>query len=400
MNRAHTELRRFTKAAGLVNGFRTAISLHSHTYYSKESLGFIPHYLGFHRTPIVSGLFHSEMKNYEERTGKTLDFDRAYWTPPVSPSMVVTSELRQIEGTLGLPGLVSITDHDTIAAPLALRAQPTTASVPVSVEWTIPFRGNSFHIGVHHLPPDSAVAVVKELGRYTQEPAEERLRDLFALLDSFPETLLVLNHPFHNIYRVPSAAHLSSLRQLVAFCRPWIHAVEFNGMRSFSENQDVLAMAEDLDLPIVAGGDRHGCHSNTLLNLSPAEAWEAFIASVRNDRRNTIVILPAFDEPAPLRELATACDVVRDYPRYPQGRRRYTDRIFVDMDGVGLHPLSYYWDGGGKPAWLSPVILALIALGNDHVRPILSWLLPRASQFDRTRWPRQGGESDQQPGLD
>lgn len=328
------------------------------------------------------------MKRYKECKGKSLDLCRAYWTPPLLPDMVLASETRQIEEDLDLAAIVSITDHDTIAGPLSLQQQASGVPVPVSVEWTIPFAGNSFHIGVHHLPSDRAVEIMQALAHYTAEPDEAMLSDLFAHLDSFPETLLVLNHPFHNIYRVPTAKHLSSLRQLVALCRPWIHAVEFNGMRSWSENQDALRMAEEYDLPIVAGGDRHGSHNCTVLNLSQAETWGEFVTRVRRDRRSDILVLPAFEEPAPLRELATAADVLRRYPHHPYGRRRFTDRIFLEMDGYGSHPLSFYWDGGdGRPLWLGPVVALVIALGSDRIRPIFSRLLSQPAQFDRARWP-------------
>ena len=51
-------------------------------------------------------LFHKEMQKYRsEHKGKTIDFSRAYWTPPMSPEMVLESETRQIEDKLGMQGL-------------------------------------------------------------------------------------------------------------------------------------------------------------------------------------------------------------------------------------------------------------------------------------------------------
>lgn len=395
MNQAQTQLFRQGKSSKQILKFRTAVSLHSHTRHSKENLGFLPRYIEYHRTPVVSRLLQAELKRYEESKGKKLDFHRAYWTPPVTPDMVLASETRQIEKKLGLAPLVSITDHDTIAGPLSLRAQPATAWVPVSVEWTIPCAGNFLHVGVHNLPPERSEEIMKELASYTAQPRDGVLADLLAVLDSFPETLLVLNHPFHNIYRVKGDKHLSSLRQFMARCRPWIHGIEINGMRSWGENQDVQSMAEEYDLPIIAGGDRHGRSANTVLNLTQAETLSDFIRGVREDRRNSILMLCTYEEPAPLRELATARDVLRNYPHYPYGQRRFTDRIFLEMEGYGWHPLSFYWDGGdGRPKWLSPVVRTVIALGSDPVRPILRRVLTRPTQFDSTRWPQQGDNSD------
>lgn len=384
MNRAHTRVQRQTKAIRPLTEFRTAVSLHSHTFHSKENLNFLPHYIEFLQTGIVTRMLQSGLKRYKDIIGHSLDFNRAYWTPPVTPGMVLASETQQIERKLGLAPIVSITDHDTIDGPLNLREQPAAAPTPVSVEWTVPFAGSIFHIGVHHLPPDRAVEIMKELSLATAEPAGERVRDLLALLNQCPDTLLVFNHPMQNIAWAERSEYLTTLRQFLALCQPWIHALEFNGMRSRTENQDVLCMAEEYDLPVVAGGDRHGCRPNTVLNLSREGTWSDFVATIREERRNAILSLPAYEEPAPLRELATASDVLRRYPNYPYGQRRFTDRLFFNLEGYGWHPFSFYWDGGnGKPMWLTPAVAAVIALGSEHLRPILGWFLSRNAQFDR-----------------
>ena len=51
-----------------------------------------------------------------------------------------------------MPGLVSITDHDDIQAPMLLRSVPSSRHIPVSVEWTVPFGTTAFHLGIHNLP--------------------------------------------------------------------------------------------------------------------------------------------------------------------------------------------------------------------------------------------------------
>lgn len=397
MNRAHTQVQRHSKAKAIqrITGFRSAVSLHSHTHHSKENLGFLPHYVEFLRTQFLTRMLQSGLRNYESTKGKSLDFRRAYWTPPVTPGMVFASETEQIERKLGLPSLVSITDHDTIDGPLSLKAEPATASMPISVEWTVPFGGNTFHLGIHHLPPDCAHEIMEDLAQYTTEPVEDRLGDLFARLDRCPDTLLVLNHPLFSLGR---DKHLTSLRRLLSRCRPWIHALEFNGMRSWTENKDVLHMAEEYDLPVVAGGDRHGRRPGAVLNLTHGETWSDFVGEIRQERQNTVLVMPAYEEPAVLREFATASDVLRHYPYYPYGQRRFTDRIFFNMEGYGWHPLSFYWDGGkGRPGWLTPTVAAVIALGSDHLRPLLGWLLSCSGQFDRVALPK--GDDDTGDGL-
>ena len=370
--------------------FRTAVSLHSHTFHSKENLDFLPHYIQFHHIPVISRLIQGELKRHEQNSGRSVDFRSAYWTPPVTPAMVLASEAGQIESKLGLQPLVSITDHDTIAGPLSLNAKPGSAPVPISVEWSIPFAGNCFHVGVHNLPAESCQEIMRALAEYTAHPAEPMLGDLLAQLDSFPETLVVFNHPCCNFVRVEVARHSASLREFLRRHGSRMHALELNGMRPWNENQDVLRLAEEYDMPIVAGGDRHGCRPNTMLNLTAAGSWAEFVGEIRRQRRNQILVLSAYEEPVRLRELATAGDVLRRYPRHPFGQRRYTDRIFVNMEGYSWHPLSFYWDGGeGKPRWLQPVVNVVIALGSDRLRPILRRFLSLRS-YDSATQPLDG----------
>ncbi len=109
--------------------FSTAVSLHSHTHYSNEGMACVPAYLD--RIPLVAGLCRREMRKYFERHGSAADFSKGWWHPPVTPEALVESERAHILTTLGLPALVSITDHDAIDAPLALR--PAHPSMPISV---------------------------------------------------------------------------------------------------------------------------------------------------------------------------------------------------------------------------------------------------------------------------
>jgi len=377
LKRAHTRVQRLAKTDAPLSEFRTAVSLHSHTNCSQEKLDFLPRYIEFHRIPVVTPLIKSELKKYEEKNGKALDFGRAYWTPPVNPRMVFESETEQIRN-LGLTAFVSITDHDTIAAPLWLRAKMPDIWSPLSVEWSVPFGGNVFHMGVHNLPPNRASEIMDELAHCTANPSPERIGDLFAMLQGFADLLIVFNHPCCNFVRVGAKKHWASLRQFVAMYGQWIHGLELNGMRPWIENEQVQHLAGVYDMPMVAGGDRHGCAPNAMLNLSHDETWGEFVARIRVDRQNDILILPEYEEPIRVRELATAADVLRRYPHHPPGQRRFTDRIFGEVEGYSWHPLSFYWDGGdGQPCWLSPVVSAVVAIGSDSFRPILRCLFSR-----------------------
>lgn len=384
MSQTRTQIHRQTGAARHVPGFSTGVSLHSHTRHSKETLEFLPHYIDFHQIPVVSPFIRSEIKRYHARTGKTVDFRRAYWTPPMTPAQLLASESAQVEQKLGLRALVSITDHDTIEGPVALRKEPATSVTPISVEWTVPFADNAFHLGVHQIPPDRAPELMLQMASCTAHPSEELLCDLLSVLDGFAETLLVLNHPFCNFVRVPAAQHWSSLRAFLARCRSWIHALEVNGMRPWTENQMVPGLAEEYGLPVVAGGDRHGCNPNSVLNLTTSESFSEFVNEVRREHRTYVLVLPEYEEPVRMRELATAGDVLRRYPQNPPGQRRFTDRIYADIEGYSWHPLSFYWDGSNtNPRWLYPLVAAVVALSSKRIRSVLRMMLSLPSEYDR-----------------
>ena len=124
-----------------------------------------------------------------------MDFARAYWTPPLTPKLAYETEKNQIENTLGLKSLVSLTDHDNIEAPVLLRAAHETRRTPISLEWSVPFAGTIFHLGVHNLPGERAQSIMDDLAEYTRSPDEARLCELLAMLDAVSTVLVVFNHP-------------------------------------------------------------------------------------------------------------------------------------------------------------------------------------------------------------
>ena len=374
MNPAQTQVLRLECGSERLKQFRMAVSLHSHTHHSHESLEAVPYHLK--QFPIIGKLVQSELQRYTEGCGRVIDFRKTYWTPPVSPSIVFASETRQIE-QLGLPGVVSITDHDTIAAGLSLQSQD--ASIPISVEWTAPFRGDYLHIGVHHLPASHANQLMEDLACYTAHPDEDRLGDLLDYVNEFQDSLMVLNHPCWDVTRVGSATHANSVREFLRHHGHRIHALEVNGLRSWSENRDALSMGKEYDIPVAAGGDRHGCRPNTVLNLSHAATWEEFVAQIRGLRQSHVLVLPAYEEPLALRQLEIVADALQYYPHYPYGQRSFRGRTFLDMDGYSCHPLSFYWERG-EPLWLQMVLGFFIALGSRGLRPVLRRTLFRGEK--------------------
>src|SRR5262245_32293464 len=92
-----------------LGGARAAVSLHSHSDCSRETLDFVP---AFARgIPFVARLFERSIAEYERLYGRPLDFTTIYWRPPLPPADVVMSECLHLERRLDLRPLVSLTDH-------------------------------------------------------------------------------------------------------------------------------------------------------------------------------------------------------------------------------------------------------------------------------------------------
>jgi hypothetical protein len=342
--------------------FRSAVSMHCHTNHSRESLSFIPHYA--RSIPVISRFYKNEMKRY----GEKIDFGRAWWTPPVTARQVFEMETLEVESRLGLPAIVSITDHDDIAAGLWLQSLDSQGRIPISVEWTVPYGRGFFHLGVHNLPPDRASELMREMSAYSQSdgPRHMELRELLIWINELPETLVVFNHPLWDIEFIGGQQHAVALGSFLGEHRSWIHALEINGFRPWSENKAVMTMAKDFGLPVVSGGDRHGCRSNTMLNLTRAGSFAEFAVEVREDGHSDVLLMPEYRESRVLRSLEVAADALRHYPNHPQGQCLWTNRVFINFDEKGGRPLSDYWKRGG-PAWVRFALWGLRAMGSQRM---------------------------------
>jgi hypothetical protein len=374
-----TKVKMLNAKADLGSEFRSGVSLHCHTEASKEMLDFVPHYAAM--LPVISFFWARERAKYLAKNGCEIDFSEAYWSPPLDPARVVESETRQLNDA-GLNAIVSLTDHDTIDGTLSLNSVRPTETVPVSFEWTVPFRYGFFHLGIHNLPDERAVPITEALLDYTFNKASQtdgRLQELFELLNSEPSVLIVLNHPIWDIEMVGAEMHRQLLKEFLDIFAEEIHALELNGFRSWSENRETIALAELYGLPVVSGGDRHGCRPNTVINLTNANSFSEFTEEVRRDKRSQVALMPEYSIPLHSRQLQSFSEILSRHDILREDRRRWFDRVFFDLnDGRGSRSLaSHGWENGG-PAWLRWAIWVLGQLGSPKFRPVFRLLRSQA----------------------
>jgi hypothetical protein len=333
-----TRLQRFDARTDFAKGYRAGVSLHSHTMHSKEYLARLPSYIA--KLPLGHFILEREIGRLHLYEKRIFDFDTFYWTPPLSPREAYELEGKQIQDQLELPAIVSLSDHDNIEAGLHLKLLEGMQNTPISVEWTVPFEETEFHIGVHNLHLARATEWMTELEKFTTSPGEKKLGELFHGLVGEPNTLIVLNHPFWDGEAIGPARHRQLLRIFVENYRDVLHAVELNGMRSRRENREVVKLGREIGLPVVSGGDRHGCEPNAVLNITRAATFDEFALELRKDLYSEVLLMPQFFEPLQLRLFENAWHALADAPG-EFGRRHWMSRVFIEENGSAA-PLSQF----------------------------------------------------------
>ena len=346
-------------------GFRTGISLHSHTNQSRETLDFLAN-LGSKYAAIRPLLARLE-RRAKEYYGIRVDYATSYWTPPMTPRLAFDLESGQIE-KLDLHSMVSITDHDNIEAPMLLRTIPSARRIPVSVEWSVPYGGvQDFHLGVHNLPSGRARQWMRTLAAFTANPSEPRLKEILVALHHEPNVLVVFNHPMWDLFLVGQEKHEFLVNEFLQKFGAWLHALELNGLRNWEENRAVRRLAQQWNMLLISGGDRHGVEPNANINLTNAATFTEFVHEIRRERRSNVLFMPQYAEPWKHRLLQSTLDAIRDYPDFPQGSRTWDERAYhPDANGV-IRPLCEIWPKGRAPFSIHWTIKAVQMLGKGLV---------------------------------
>ena len=187
------------------HGFVSGVSLHSHTNQSRESLDFLANF--GNQFPMMRPILATGERIWRRKYGLGIDYNHSDWTPPLTPRMAYDLESRQIE-KLDLLPLVSLTDHDNIQAPMLLRTVASARHIPVSVEWTVSFRGDqAFHLGIHNLPSETGSAWMKTFAHFTSKSSDKALTELLSCLHAMPNVLIIFNHPMWDLFLIGAQRH-------------------------------------------------------------------------------------------------------------------------------------------------------------------------------------------------
>jgi hypothetical protein len=374
----------FWKEPRAAEVYRTAVSLHGHTNFSQESLHFIWGYAS--RFSVLRWLLAIKDKEAVRESKVHIDFKRAYWTPPLTPSAAYEVETRQITEKLGLSGFVSLTDHDNIHAAKLLRVHKDTSDVPISIEWSVPYCGGELHVGLHNLPPGRSDAFVERMNAYTANRDEAVLTEVLAELHAHEDVLIILNHPLWDIIGAGESVHRQAVQAFMAKLGDYVDAFELGGMRSWEENRDVCEFAAGWNVPVVAGGDRHGCEPSACLNLTNAASFPEFVDEVRTQKRTHVLFMPQYARPLWERMLQVVLDTIQVQPGNPLGT--YWDERTYHPDHTGtMQPISELWVR--RPAFIEIIFAAFRLLESGVMRQAIDSHVRRRQQVQFSFGPEE-----------
>jgi hypothetical protein len=363
-------------------GFATGVSLHSHTNRSKETLDFIVKLANEHTFFRV--LIHREEMRARQKHRLPINYAKSYWTPPLTPRLAFDLESKQIAEKLQVQPLVSITDHDDIQAPMLLRTVASARHIPVSVEWTTPYgKDQAFHLGIHNLPSATGAEWMREFEAFTANPSNKRLTEMLTALHELPNVLIVFNHPLWDLYKVGHDVHQQRVEEFLTENSSMIHALELNGLRNWEENRLVKRLAARWNKLLISGGDRHGLEPNANVNLTQATTFNEFVDEIRRENRSHVLFMPQYAEPWKHRIMRSTLDAIRDYPDFPEGSRRWDERVYhPDFNGVE-RPLTQLWPKGEAPPYMRMIIQFVRMLGSNPVSSSLrlAWNEQHELQF-------------------
>jgi hypothetical protein len=192
-------------------------------------------------------------------------------------------------------------------------------------------------------------------------------------LHVLPNVLIIFNHPLWDLYIIGKEKHYAYVDAFMAENCEFMHALELNGLRSWAENRAVKRMAAKCNKLLISGGDRHGVEPNANINLSNAATFTEFVHEVRYEGISNVLFMPQYTEPWKHRILKSTLDAIRNYPEFPQGSRRWDERVFhPDQAGV-VRPACELWTtpDGRPPGYVMAVIAGVRLMGS---RPISSSL--------------------------
>ncbi len=166
---------------------------------------------------------------------------------------------------------------------------------------------------------------------------------------------------------------------------PDIHAFELGGLRSWEENRKVYELAEQWNVAVIAGGDRHGFEPSACLNLTNATGLPEYVQEVR--RRNThVLFMPQYTRPLWTRMLEVVLDASREQTGHPMGAQ-WDERTFHPDRSGTLKPICQLWDH--RPHFIEATLRVFRLLESDALRGAIATEVRRRQRVQLSFGPEE-----------
>jgi hypothetical protein len=167
-----------------------------------------------------------------------------------------------------------------------------------------------------------------------------------------------------DLYEIGCARHALRVEEFLEQNGEFIHALELNGLRGWNENRVVRSLAARWNMLLISGGDRHGLEPNGNINLTNATSFNEFVHEVRNEGRSHVLFMPQYAQPWKHRIMRSMVDAVRNYPDFPEGSRRWDERVYHPDANDIPQPVSALWPAGHAPLMLRLSIQCVRLMGH------------------------------------
>jgi hypothetical protein len=103
------------------------------------------------------------------------------------------------------------------------------------------------------------------------------------------------------------------------------------------------------------------------VNLTRATSFTAFVHEVRRERISHVLFMPQYAEPWKHRILNSTLAAIRNYPDFPEGSRRWDERVYhPDADGT-MRTLAEIWIGRRAPVYVNAILASVRLMGAGPV---------------------------------
>jgi hypothetical protein len=119
------------------------------------------------------------------------------------------------------------------------------------------------------------------------------------------------------------------------------------------------------------------------VNLTNARSFAEFVNEIRADQRSTVLFLPQYRDPIPVRYIELIWHAVQNYPDF-MGRSRWVDRVFLERETGEIVSFETLCPNGG-PAAIRGFISAIGFLASPGVRAVLSRAMGREARLEPER---------------